>query len=315
MKKRRCLLTGASGHLGAFLCLEARRRELDLTAWTGRTACSFAGFELHPVELTNPAAVESAFAAARPDVVLHAAALSAIADCHREPTLARRLNTEVAHQLALLAHQRGARFLQVSTDLVFDGQKGGYREEDPPRPLSIYAQTKRAAEEAVLAVPGTLVARVAWLAGPKLLGSPRFFDELVRKLKAGQPVSLFVDEFRTPLGLPSAAAALWDLACGGETGLLHLGGPERLSRFEMGVQLARHLGSPVDLIQPARQAEVAAPEPRPADVSLDSSRWRSLYPQSPWPTFGQTLRQLDRHLASSPPEAGGLPANHHPPES
>lgn len=292
MTAPRILLTGASGHLGAFLLKEARRRDLNLTAWTGRSGGEFAGFPLSPINLTDADAVASAFTQARPEVVLHAAALSAIADCHRDPELARRINTEATEQLATQARTAGARFIYISTDLVFDGSQGRYKEGDPPRPLSVYAHTKLTGEAAVRELERGLVVRVAWLAGPKLLGAPRFFDDLVRKLRAGEPVTLFEDEFRSPLGLPTAAAALWDLALSDVAGLLHLGGPERLSRFEMGLQLARYLRVSESLVRPMRQAELPAPEPRPADVSLNSSRWRGLFPQGRWATYAETLGEV-----------------------
>lgn len=288
----RTLLTGASGHLGAFLLEEARRLSLDVVAWTGRTHGTHAGYPLVPVDLGDAAKTEAAFAATRPEAVLHAAALSAIADCHRRPELAHRLNVQATQRLVDLAAATGARLLYISTDLVFDGARGNYREADEPRPLSIYAKTKREGEKAVLQQPRNLAVRVGWLVGPKRLGAPRFFDDVVSKVNAGRRVSLFTDEWRSPLGLPNAAAALWDLLRCDAKGILHLGGPDRLSRYDMGLKLARHLGANAKVIEPARQADLAAPEPRPSDVSLDSTKWRTMRPGLPWTTFEETLQEV-----------------------
>ena len=285
----RILLTGASGHLGAFLLLEARRLGLDLACWTGVTTQRFAGFDLTPLDLTDPARTEAEFHRVAPDLVLHTAAVSALADCVARPELAHAVNVEATRRLVELTAASGARLLYTSTDLVFDGRTGDYREDDPPNPLSVYARTKLAAEAIVLSHPRNLVVRLGWLAGPKLIGKPRFFDEIVQKLLSGQQVQLFKDEWRSPLGLPTAADALWNLALGPASGLLHLGGPERLSRYEMGLRMAAHLGVDATLVEPASQAELKTPEPRPSDVSLNSAKWRQLCPKQRWETFDATL--------------------------
>src|SRR5262249_12792060 len=116
------------------------------------------------------------------------------------------------------------------------------------------------------------------------------FDNLLACLQAGPAPVLFDDEWRTPLALCTAAQALVELAGSDYTGLLHLGGPERLSRLEMGEQLAAHLGVRPAITVRSRQS-MPASEPRPRDVSLDSGRWRRLFPQHPWPRWEEALRQ------------------------
>jgi dTDP-4-dehydrorhamnose reductase len=112
---------------------------------------------------------------------------------------------------------------------------------------------------------------------------------MVESLKSGRPVTLFADEWRTPLGIGTAARALVELARADVTGLMHIGGPERLSRVEMGRQLAEHLRVSPESIVAAKREAVPAPEPRPCDTSLDSSRWRALFPDFPWPTYRESL--------------------------
>jgi dTDP-4-dehydrorhamnose reductase len=143
------------------------------------------GAPLRPVDLADAGAVAAAFREARPDAVLHAAALARVADCHRDPERARRVNAAGSAVLAELAAAAGARLVLVSTDLVFDGARAPYREEDPPAPVSVYGRSKVAAEGAVLAVPRAAVARVSLLFGPSLTGRPSFFDEQVAALRAG----------------------------------------------------------------------------------------------------------------------------------
>jgi dTDP-4-dehydrorhamnose reductase len=165
--------------------------------------------------------------------------------------------------------------------MVFDGEHAPYREEDEPAPLSVYGRTKAEAERVALAVPGNAVVRVSLLLGPSLTGRPSFHDEQAAALRAGRPLRLFEDEWRTPLTLQAAAQALLAVVGCGYAGVLHVGGPERLSRLDMGRRLAAALGVSAAGIVPTRRADLPSPEPRPRDLSLDSSRWRALFPDAP----------------------------------
>jgi dTDP-4-dehydrorhamnose reductase len=224
--------------------------------------------------------------------VIHAAALARVGDCLRQPDRARRVNTAATAHLVALAAEARARFVFVSTDLVFDGDRGSYREDDAATPRSIYGQTKRDAEEVVLAASGNAVVRLSLLFGPSRNGRMSFFDEQLAALRGGPGVTLFSDEWRTPLDLATAARALWTVASSDVAGVLHVGGPERLSRFEMGQRLAAFVGADPSRFTAARRDDVPSPEPRPRDTSLDSSRWQDLFPSQPWPSFEAALREL-----------------------
>jgi dTDP-4-dehydrorhamnose reductase len=286
----RFLVTGASGQVGGYLLRELSTAGAPVTAWSGSRRGELFGIPLQPIDLGDTDAVVAAFRQSRPDAVIHAGAWARVADCHRVPDRASRVNTAGSGILAGLSAGAGARLLLVSTDLVFDGERAPYREEDPPSPLSVYGRTKAAAESAVLAAPRAAVVRVSLMFGPTLVDRPSFFDEQAAALRAGRPVTLFADEWRTPLHLATAARALIGLARSDFTGLLHVGGPERLSRLEMGQRLARSLGVSEASIVACRRADAPVAEPRPRDVSLDSSRWRGLFPGEQWPTWEEALR-------------------------
>jgi dTDP-4-dehydrorhamnose reductase len=288
----RVLLTGASGQLGGYLLRELTRSGLPVVAWSGSRAGRAFGVPLEPMDLADADRLAAAFARARPALVLHAGALARVADCHRDPPRAGRVNVLGSTVLTELAARGGARLVLVSTDMVFDGERGWYREEDVPAPLSEYGRTKHAAEAPVLASPRGAVVRVSLLFGPTLVGRPSFFDEQVAALRQRKSVTLFEDEWRTPLSVAVAARALLALARSDYVGLLHLGGPERLSRLEMGLRLAESLGADPSAIVAAPRDRVPAPEPRPRDLSLDSSRWRKLFPGHPWPAWRDALREM-----------------------
>jgi dTDP-4-dehydrorhamnose reductase len=289
---RHLLVTGASGQLGSYLLRELSQRGQSVTAWSGSRTGRFDGIPWQPVDLADSEAVVAAFRAARPAAVIHAGAMASVADCLRNPERARQINTQGSALLAELAAEARARFLLVSTDLVFDGQRGGYREDDVPNPLSVYGRTKAAAEMAVQAHLGSVVVRVSLLYGPGLAGRPSFFDHLLAGLRTGRPPTLFTDEWRTPLSLPAAARALVEILDSDRIGLLHLGGPQRLSRLEMGQRLAVYLGVDPAVIAAAERNSIAAAEPRPRDVSLDSSQWRQQFPRELWPTWEEALREM-----------------------
>jgi dTDP-4-dehydrorhamnose reductase len=288
----RLLLTGASGQLGGYLLRELRSLDLPVVAWTGSRAGELFGYPLQPVNLADADRVAAAFRAARPSVVLHAAAMSTVAACYRDSSQAHQINTQGTALLAELAAQEGARLLFVSTDLVFDGERAWYREEDTSSPQSVYGQTKAAAEQVVLGIPGGVVARVSLLFGPTLIGRPSFFDEQIAALRERRPCVLFEDEWRTPLGLRAAAQGLLALARSDFSGILHLGGPERLSRLEMGRRLAAFLGCDPSAIVASTRSRIASPEPRPRDTSLDSSQWRKLFPWQNWPTWEEAMKDM-----------------------
>jgi dTDP-4-dehydrorhamnose reductase len=288
----RWLITGASGQLGGYLLRELQNAGESVVAWSLSRYRELFGFPLQPIDLCQREAVVTAFHQARPDVVLHTAGLTAVADCYRNADLARRINTAGTALLAELAAEAKVRLLYTSTDMVFSGTRGHYREDDVAEPLSMYGRTKLAAESSVLAVPHGTVARISLMFGPSVIGRPYFFDQQLRKMLDGQPATWFEDEWRSPLGLSAAARALLALARSDVSGLLHVGGPQRMSRLEMGRRLAAFHGLDARLVVPIQQASVTTPEPRPRDLSLDAATWRGLFPQQWWPTWEEALDQM-----------------------
>ncbi len=262
-----------------------RRRRLEPTAERRvvRIRCQ-------SVDLCEVDEVVAAFRAAKPDVVIHAAAMSGVGDCFRDPTLARRTNTTATRLLAELAERQPARFIYVSTDLVFNGTKQWYTETDCPAPLSVYGQTKAAAERAVLDHRNHLVLRISLLFGPSINESTVVLpttDSVA--LRDGTPCTLFEDEWRTPLSLDVAAKGLLAAAASDVSGILHLGGVERMSGWTWDSGSARVMGKDERLCQAACRDDVTAAEPRPRDTSLSSELWERTIDNFPRPGFEESL--------------------------
>jgi dTDP-4-dehydrorhamnose reductase len=275
----RILVTGGSGRLGSTLLERLLRdAEHDVIAWIGATVGPRGAIPLRHVELADGRAVAEALEEADPDVVIHAGALSSADAVHRDPDRAQQVNVEATRQLAAWAASRCRRLVFTSTDLVFDGSRSWYREEDQARPILGYGRTKLDAEAHVTAMPGGLVARLSLLFGPNPSGRPDFFATALAALRRGEPRAFFDDEFRTPLDYRTAADALVRLAESDAAGIVHVGGYERVSRFELMRRAAVATGIDPGLVRRESRADATLPESRPADVSLDTCRLAKLCP-------------------------------------
>ena len=174
--------------------------------------------------------------------------------------------------------------------MVFAGDNAPYRESDPPSPRNRYGWTKVAAERELARLEDTLTVRVPLMYGFACTHRETTFAKQIAALRGGQPLRLFTDEYRTPLWLHDAARALIALARSDLTGVIHVAGPERLSRFEMVARFARLLNIPDPNLEPVSRLSIDTPEPRPEDLSLDGSRFVGLFPDlSPRPIHAGAL--------------------------
>lgn len=281
------LVTGASGFLGAQVMLAlggiadavgvARRPEgapSELRSAVWRSA-----------DLEQRGVAEALLRAVAPGAVIHCAALSSAAECEADPVRARRLNVNVTVELAMAAAELGVRCILVSTDLVFGAdppQRGGFTELDTPAPVSVYGSTKRDAEERALEVGGDLlVARLPLLYGDSLGRGLGATDSLFAACARGERPTLFDDEWRTPLDVTDAGQALVELALAPQPvgGILHLAGPDRITRLELGLVALESRGmtreAALRSVRAAPRAALDLTPQRPADCSLDASRARS----------------------------------------
>ena len=285
----RVLLTGASGGLGAFVLETLLARGVEVVGWSGRKAETRFGVSLSPIDLGDQAALIERLDAANADAVLHLAAIASAEEARRNPTRARRINIHATEKIAQWCSRHDRKLIFTSTDMVFDGARAWNAEEDLAAPILEYARTKLKAEEHVRKCSRGLVARVALLYGFTKSGRPTFFDRAFNDLKQGKPRAFFEDEFRTPLSFEAAAGILADLIEIDASGTLHVGGRERLSRFDLMRRAAGALGLDAGLVQANRRDEVGSIEPRPADLSLDTTKLAKLLPEAPRRNIEESL--------------------------
>jgi len=256
-------VTGAAGLIGSELVRHAQ-------AVPG--GFSVVGLARADLDLTDFRAVRKRFEAEQPVGILHCAALSRSPACDADPVLAQRVNVEATRYLSELSCD--LRFLFFSTDLVFDGRKGSYLEEDEVHPLTVYAETKVQAERVVRGHPKHQIIRTSLNYGHSLTADRAFNEDMVNAWRAGKTLKLFTDEFRCPLSVSITAAAAWELFRLGESGIWHVAGTERLSRWQIGELLAKRHPRLKPRMEPSSVKTFSGP-PRSPDVALDSSKARS----------------------------------------
>jgi len=167
-------------------------------------------------------------------------------------------------------------FVFTSTDLVFDGTRGNYSEEDTPNPLMVYGEHKLLAEREVERIyPSALIARCPLMFGALEASSKNYFFNFIKNLREGKNSKLFYDEYRSVCGGKSIAEGILHL-CEEVSGILHLAGPDRVSRFDFGLAITEAFVLDKRLLESCSQKEIPMAAPRPADVSLNIQKAVSL---------------------------------------
>lgn len=208
----------------------------------------------------------------KPAAVVDTAAMHNVDRCEEERDLAWQVNAGATGALARVAQDIGARYLFVSTDFVFDGTKGRYREEDVPRPVNHYGATKLAGERAVLAAgPDHLVVRPSVVFGwddTRL----NFATWVLASLREGKAINVATDWIGSPTFADSLAAAILRLLATPDGGVYHLAGADALSRYELAVRLAGAFELDPSLIKAVAATELNLKAPRPPNASLSSAK-------------------------------------------
>jgi dTDP-4-dehydrorhamnose reductase len=273
-------VTGARGQLGRALARAA-----------ARTGHECAGADLPELDVTVRDAVLAWVARERPDVIVNAAAFTAVDAAEERESEALAVNGTAVGHLAEAADAAGALLVQVSTDYVFDGEcERPYREDDPVNPLSAYGRTKLAGERAAACARRYLIARTAWLFGE---GS-NFVGAILRQLAAGrEELRVVADQQGCPTYAEDLAGALLALAAGGARGTVHVVNDGSASWYELAREIV-HLRGAAARVVPVETAEYPRPARRPRRGVLDAARLRALAgaPLPPWQDA------LARYLAS-----------------
>jgi len=268
---KRLLVTGVSGFLGWNVCVSARRG-WDVTGIFHNHPVTINGVRTLKIDITDYKSVEALIDQIKPDALIHTAAVTDPNYCQLHPSETRRVNLDATVNIAGLCADRGITLAFTSTDLVFDGENPPYSEDDPVCPVNIYGEQKAHAEEEILKRhPDAIVCRMPLMFGSPSPAHESFIQPMIRAMREGRELRLFIDEFRTPVSADTAVRGIF-LALERVRGIIHLGGAQRISRYEFGLMLRDIMGMPDAKIKGLYQKDMPMPAPRARDVSLDSSR-------------------------------------------
>lgn len=274
-------VTGASGFLGGNLA-RFFAPACKLVAAGNRNIPSIPGCRCVRCDITSERGVKEFIRSHTPTWVVHCAALTSPDDCAKSPDAARLINTEGTRNIVNYANDAGIPVISISTDLVFDGTKGTrYTENDQPNPLSLYGETKLLAEDfAVSGLPSNAVMRIALSYGRCIPGARGgYLDRLLDAFGRRETQKLYTDQFRTPLFAGDFCTAIYKLITATSAApvqrsstLYHIGGKERISRFEFAMRVAQLYTIDRNLLEPSTMDAAGVTVKRGADCSLAHDR-------------------------------------------
>jgi dTDP-4-dehydrorhamnose reductase len=285
------LITGASGLLGTRVCELALKQNHTI----------FAAYSQHiprygtstKLDLTDKTAIKEVFRKVDPEVVIHAAALTDVDECEKEKELAWKTNTEATSNIAQLCHEHSSFLVYVSTDYVFNGEKGNYRESDQTDPINYYGLTKLKGEEQVIqSVAQHCIARTSVIYGSiPAAGKTNFALWLIDKLGRREITRTVTDQWNSPTLNTNLAEMILEIVERRISGIFHLAGATRLSRFDFATHIAEAFNLDKNCIIPASSKEMPWFAKRPRDTSVNVEKAKQALKNKPLPIIA-ALRRL-----------------------
>lgn len=268
--KKKLWITGGSGFLGGTLIAFLRPR-YDIAFSYNRHPLNLAGAQSFNTDLTSADDVEKVLSKIQPDAVIHCAALTDVDYCETHVEEARKANTEAPKVLAEAAAKRGVHFIHISTEAVYGDSKGPHREDEALKPVNRYAETKVAAEEAVLKAGGKFFIARTGFEGWSLSEASKisFFEWILRKLRQGKSFQVFEDRIFTPFSVYNFVDILDEVVQKKIEGLYNVEGIDAASYLEFAKEIARVFNQDASLMVPAKMEEVLKGLKRPHDTVLD----------------------------------------------
>ena len=258
---KRSLVAGASGMVGQH-CLAVLGE-----SGTG-TYCDFPRPGLLQLDVRDVDAFDQVMAEVRPEILYLAACQANVEECERHPELAWKTNVAGVRNAVEVAERHRCKLVFLSSEYVFDGVSGPYRESDPANPLSMYGRQKLAAEHHILLLaPGALIVRTTVVFGTEARGK-NFVYRLVSALREGTPIRVPGDQFSSPTYAPDLVRAMIELAEADARGVFHVTGPRVVSRYDFAVLAAQTFGLDPAGIIPVTTAELKQVAPRPLQAGL-----------------------------------------------
>jgi len=265
------LITGGLGYIGRFI-----RKYLKDKYEVISTDCKNQQdieYKFEYLDITDIAQVNSQLTLLKPDVIIHLAGIKDLNFSQKNKEITYNINVNGTKNLIEACKGSGTKMIFLSTDYVFDGQKGLYKEEDRVNPQTYYGVTKVEAEKLIRdSLDNYAIIRTGGVFGAYDKAMSPLFSWLLDNLKAGRPIEAFVDVYNSPTPLKVLGDGIEKLIKTDKTGVFHIAGPERINRFDFFKKIAAHFGFDEDLIKPIKNKDSDQSFLRPKDISLDTSR-------------------------------------------
>src|SRR5258705_7122442 len=241
------LITGANGFVGYYLTEKLLRKKCNVIATgKGKSRLPFTQFDnfiYYEMDFTDPFSVHDVFEKTSPDVVIHAGAISKVDDCELNQWEAYRVNTESTVTMLVNAEEYKSFFVFVSTDFVFDGERGMYKEDDQPNPGSFYGKTKVEAEEAVKEYPfDWAIVRTILVYGKPQANRGNILTVVKDKMEKGEEYRGVDDQVRTPTSVGDLADGIIAVIEKRAKGIFHISGEDVWTTYQMAITTAEFLG-------------------------------------------------------------------------
>ena len=296
----RLLITGANGLLGQkLIALLQNNPEVELHA-TGRGPCRIpeGNYEYHKVNLTEEGALYGLFEQESPEAVIHTAAMTNVDDCEQNPDECWLQNVSCVESLIRCCENRDTFLTHVSTDFIFDGLNGPYKEDDKPNPVSVYGESKLAAEKAVM--ESNLqwgIARTILVYGIAHDMSRSNIVLWVKKaLEEGKEIQVVNDQWRMPTIAEDLAMGCWLITQKQAEGIFNISGRDFLSPYEMAVRTAEFFELDKSLIKETDGSKFTQPAKRPPKTGFDLTNSREVLGYEPR-SFEEGLEVLKTQLS------------------
>ena len=265
------LITGASGLYGSKLAKLAIAKGIEVYSSDIQSLSIYGNFV--KLDISGKTQVDEAFKTIKPDVVVHAATLTDVDKCETNKELAWKINVEGTRNIVEAAQSAGSFLIYISTDYVFSGEKGNYKETDKPDPINYYGLTKLKAEEIVQTQPEYFIGRPSVIYGSTpAAGKVNFALWLIETLRKGEHVKIVTDQWNTPTLNTNLAEMTLEVIERRLTGIYHTCGATRVSRLNFAEQIADTFDLDKSLIDSVLSSQFTWPAKRPMDSSLDTSK-------------------------------------------
>lgn len=305
------LITGITGVAGynAFAYFQ-RRYPGQVVGVRPTQTWQLVGSDIVPLDMEDRAALAALFAEHRFGSVLNATGNCALKSCELDAAMARRINVASAASVAALSRSHHCRLVHLSSDLVYSGVgAGGYVEDDPVDPVTVYGRTMAEAERKVRAVdPAAALLRISLPMGPSFNRHAGAIDWIESRFRNGRPATLYFDEVRSCTYTDDLNGVFEYFLGSALAGLYHVGGPRPMTLYEIGQIVNRVGGFDPRLLKGCPRREAGPMPPRAGNVSMNSDKLLTVLggnPFAPWPV-GDDVVPLDRdwHWSRSADQPG-----------